>query len=347
VYPAEVVRRAIAGVVLGAAAQACYSGGFLDDTCERLPAGCVGTTAVGSSSGGDQTTAVTTVTPTTGDATTTGLTTDATSSGSSGGNTTEAPPGVLFDGPAFRVDTLSIVDPHLYLKAFACSEVQSFINTGLTKSIDDRDTNLILLARNYDPAAATQEFYFYRDADCPPGEDYCLLIDAVPPTVFVSFNRDEANCLDVAIATVNPAHVNELNIPVAPCVVSPTASLPIQLSADLDPITFYLGQFAAQYDMADTDPVGLKNALLYGFIPKADANTINYNYEGVPINLWSVVRGGDHPDACPVPADGMPGSVSDVDLIDLDPNDAEPAIEGVFLYLNFTAEKIDFYAPPP
>jgi hypothetical protein len=347
VYPAVVLRGAIPGVMLGAAAlPACYSGGFLDDTCERLPAGCVGSTAISSSSSsGDDTT---TVTPTTSDATTTtGLPADTSSSSDSGGSTTEALPGVLFDGPAFRVDTLSIVDPHLYLKAFGCSEVQSFINTGLTKSIDDRDTNLILLARDYDPAAATQEFYFYRDADCPPGEDYCLLIDAVPPTIFVSFNRDEANCLDVAIATVNPAHVNELNIPVAPCVVSPTASLPIQLSADLDPITFYLGQFAAQYDTSDTDPVGLKNALLYGFIPKTDANTINYNYQGVPINLWSVVRGGDHPDACPVPADGMPGSVSDVDLVDLDPNDAEPPIEGVFLYLNFTATKINFYAPPP
>lgn len=27
----------------------------------------------------------------------------------------------------------------------------------------------------------------------------------------------------------------------------------------------------------------------------------HYTFEDIPINLWSVVRGGDHPMACPVP----------------------------------------------
>ncbi len=323
-----------AGVAAIGAMTGCFRGSFLDDTCEQLPQGCAAATSTGATSG-------TTAPPTTEPASSTS-TSGASSTGEPTG-TTGAAPGILFDGPAFRVDTLTIVDPHLFLSAFACQDVQDFINSSLTTSIAQHDTNLVLLAKNYDPAAPTQEFYFYRDAGCPIGEDYCLLLEEVVPTIFVSFNRDELNCYDVSVGTLNPENINDLSLPVAPCVISPTASLPLQITPDLDPVTFYVGQFAAQYSLGDADPTALISAILYGFIPRSDGEKINYTYNNFPINFWSVVRGSSHPMACPVPM----GAVSDVDYFDEDGDGPLPPIEGVFLYMNFTARKIDFYAPPP
>jgi hypothetical protein len=334
VYAASVARAGYAvGVLAAVAVTGCFRGGFLDDTCEQLPEGCTGASTESPSS--------TTTTPTTGASTTTG---DDTSTGAPTTGT-GGPPGVLFPGPAFRIETMQIVDPYLYLMAFACDDVQGFINAGVTKSLMERESNVVIVAKNYDPDAPTQEFLFYRDADCPVGEDYCLLIDTVLPTAFISANKDEGNCLAIDLSTVNPDHVLDLNLPNAPCVVTPTASLPVELSPDLDPINFYLGRFAAQYAPAAEEPTELINAVLHGFIPRDDALKINYTFEGIPINLWSVVRGSDHPMACPVPMDGMPGSIADVDVVDLDAEGPMPPIPGVFLYLNFTAKKIDFYAP--
>lgn len=300
----------------------CFSASFLDDTCERLPAGCGGSTSSGSSSGGVPTT---------------------TGGSSSSSGTTGSSLGFRYEGPAFRVDEMRIVDPHLYVSKPLCFDGYDAVNMGLAVSLEARETNLILLAIDYDPDAATQEFRFYRAANCPVGESYCLLDDLVVPTVFVAFNRDTENCLVVDEVTINPASLPELALPTPPCMVSPKASLPVQLTPDLSPINFYQGQFAARYEPSDQAPGRMLDGVLQGFIPKTEAETLEYKYLGMAINLWSVIRGSDHPDAC---AADMTHP-SDVDLVDLDPNDGLPAEPGVYLYLNFSATKIDFYAPEP
>jgi len=321
----------------------CFRGDFLDDTCEQLGQ-C---TAAASTSTGP---ATGTTPPTTGDDTSTSTSTSTSSSGTGTGDgsssgTTGEPPGILFEGPAFRIDQLQIVDPHLYISKLFCQDVTAFVNTGLTSSVQEHDSNVLLVAKDYDPMAATQTFLLYRDADCPLGEDYCVLLKDVLPTSFVSGNKDAGNCLDVQVSTVNPTNINTINIPNAPCVTSPTASVQLELTSDLSPITFYQGKFAAQYAETQEDPTELRNAILYGFIPKADAEMITYTFMNMQINFWSVIRGSDHPDACPVPADMMPGSVSDVDMLDLDADGPEPPTIGVFLYLNFSAKRVKFYAP--
>lgn len=333
---AAVVRGTVFAVSTALGLTGCFSASFLDDTCERLPGGCGGVSTGGSTSGTGSTSG--------GEVpTTSGTTTELSSVGSSSGTTGESL-GLLFEGPAFRIDEMRIVDPHLFISEFACVDAFSFINSGLTTTTATKETNLIFLAKDFDPDAATQEFWFYRAADCPQGEDYCLLDDLVPPTVFVSFNRDTEDCFTVDNETINPASLIDLTVPTFPCVVSPKASLPVQLTPELSPITFYQGQFAAHYEPDDQNPTELRDAILYGFIPKSEAETLSYNYNNMPINLWSVVRGSDHPDACP---EDLPGNPSDVDFVDLNPDDMLPAEAGVYLYLNFKASKIDFYAPPP
>jgi len=314
------------------------------------PGGCRDATC-----SGEMDTSSGSVVPTTGgDATTSTSTgeivTGAASTGSSGAasssddGTTAAPPGVPIEGAAFRVSRLEIVDPHLYLGALFCQDATGFLNSGVSSAIEAHEANLLLLAKDYDPDADTQTFLVYRDADCPQGADHCVLDDAVLPTTFVAVNKDDGNCLDVQLSTVNPANVEMLNLPVAPCVTSPTASLQLELPG-LDAVTLYMGKFSARYEPGDADPTALVDAILYGFIPKADAETLTYTFMDMVIDFWSMIRGSDHPDACPVPMDGAPGSVPDVDTLDLDGDGPMPPTPGVYLYMNFTAERVDLYAP--
>lgn len=339
-YAAPVVRGSSLVFVGAAALAGCFHADFLQNTCEEL-GGCSGVTT--SSSGGQTTTSP----PTTGDGTSTSTGTTSTGSGTdtAGSGTTAAPPGLPVPGLAFRIKTIEIIDPDMYYKAFACTNVSDFVNAALQTSIDQRDSNVLLVARDYDPDAATQEFLLYRDADCPAGQDYCLLLDKVLPVTFISGNKDQGNCLDAMISTLNPGNVDQLNLPNAPCVSSPNASVELELTPDLSPIKFYDGKFSAQYSPGDVDPTALTNAILYGFVPQADAELIVFTFMGAGINFWSVIRGSGHPDACPIPMDGLPGSVPDVDLLDLDGDGPNPPVTGIYLYLNFSAELIDLYAP--
>jgi len=255
---------------------------------------------------------------TTGAASTSGA--DASSGGSSESTGSEL--GLLLEGPSFRVSALEIVDPPLYRKLKddpeECLDASSLVNGGLMSSVETYDTNLLLVAKGYDPTKDTQEFLFYPSANCPPGEGYCVINPALLPTTFVAVNRDVGSCSEVDPMTINPTNYGLLHMPQAPCVVSPTASLELKLSKDLPPIAFLLGKFAAQYSPDPEVPGRLEMATLQGFVPEANAMMIDYNFNGIPVNLWSVIRGSGHPEGCLVPVDGEPGSVSDVDMVDVD-----------------------------
>jgi hypothetical protein len=245
----------------------------------------------------------------------------------------------------FRINTIKIIDPSLYYSGFMCADATGFVNGALQKSIVDRDSNVLLAARDYDPTLEFQPFEMFRDADCPIDKNYCLTIDTVIPVKFLSGNRDDLNCLDVEQSTINPANLNSLNFPKSPCVSSPNAAVELELSPDLSPIKFYDGKFSAQYSPDDDDPNALISAILYGFIPRADAELIIYKFMGAEIKFWSVVRGTDDPASCALPMDGAPGSVPDADMLDLDGDGPNPPVEGIYLYLNFTAERVDLYLP--
>ena len=334
VYAAAVMRGSSLLAVGAAALTGCFQGDFLRNTCEQQ-GGCAGTPSTSSSS-------ATTSPPTTGDGTSTSTSTSSSGSDDTvASGTTEALPGVPFDGMAFRISTIEIVDPHLYYSGLGCADATGFVNGALQKSIVDRDSNVLLVARDYDPNADFQEFLLYRDANCPFDEDYCLLLGTVLPVEFISGNKDDGNYLDVMISTVNPANVDGLNIPNAPCVSSPTASVELELAPELSPIKFYSGKFSAQYSPKDDDPTALVNAILYGFVPQSDAELIMFTLMDTVINFWAVIRGSGHVDSCPVPM----GSLPDVDMLDLDGDGPMVPVTGIYLYLNFTAERVKLYAP--
>ena len=178
-------------------------------------------------------------------------------------------PGLALAGPAFRVSTLELIDPRLYDSG--CAEVTGFLNLGTASAVGLHDTNVLLVAMNYDPAAKKQEFQLSHAADCPVREPYCVLLGDVPATVFFAEQRSAADCFDVDLTVVNPDNVDALHVPKAPCTVGTSTLMQLQLVPELGPITLFAGGFAARYQPDKLDPGELRSGVFYGFLPQADA----------------------------------------------------------------------------
>jgi len=329
--------RVIVAGGVGLALTGCFvdpgPGACADPACGAGPD--PGTATSTTTTGDEPTDTAATSTGTTG---TTGTTGPATT----GEDATTGPlPGVPVAGPAFRVDKLALADPRLYYSPLACVDGTDVVNDSIAAAIDARTTNILLVARDYDPDADLQEFSLYTAADCPPDADHCLLTPDLAPTSLVSVNKDAGNCLDLELANVNPANIDALHVPVAPCVSGPPATFKLALTPELSPIPVVRGRFAAQYAPDDLAPERLDNAILYGFVPRAEAEATKFMFMATPVSLWSLIRGSDHPDACEPPM----GQPPDVDELDLDGDGMTPPTPGVYLHLNFSARRIDLYAP--
>jgi hypothetical protein len=309
-----------------APAAACFSGDFLDNTCERMPGGCRSLET-------DSTTG------------TTGTTAADESSGTTVAPCPEAPPqapsplppasGTLMPGPAFRLREAQLVDPHLYHPALNCDESGAFLTAELNASLADYETNLVFLTLQYDPDAATQSFAFFRDAPCDKAGQYCLRDPANISLPFVATNVDAGDCaVDVAPLSYDDEDILDLNRPIAPCFESPIASLQLQLIPEKPPVSMYIAQFAATYEGDDCDPQGLTRGVMTGFITREDAIAAKYTIAGFDIALWDVIRGSET-NECEIP-DGERTSVDKALL------DGEYQI-GVYLYLNVVFERIPMY----
>lgn len=273
-----------------------------------------------------------------------------TSASSTGGSTTtsadattSALPGIPLAGPVFRTTALELVDPRLY--ASDCKEISGFLQIGMMAAVQSHATNLLFAAMNYDADAAVQEFQIFRDGDCVLGEPYCVLPVAVAPAVVGAENHDVDPCVGFDAATINPDVLDDLHDTQAPCTIGPPTTMQVQLLPGFEPVPLVAGRFAARYVPDELAPTDLRKGVLWGFVPKAQAEQLTFAVEDVKFNLWASLRGSDHPDACPVPMDDLPGSVTDVDVLDMDTDGPEPPTPGVYLYLNFAADRVDAYAP--
>lgn len=294
--------------------------------------GCASETASAATTADESPTTTTTSASTTGGSTT-----------ASEDATTSALPGIPLAGPVFRTTALELVDPRLY--APDCKEISGFLQIGMMAAVQSHATNLLFAAMNYDPAAAVQEFQIFRDADCELGQPYCVLPLAVAPAVVGAENRDVDACVGFDPATINPDVLAEIHDTQAPCTIGPPTTMQIQLLPGFDPVPLVAGRFAARYQPDELAPTDLRKGVLWGFVPKAKAEQLTFAVDDVKFNLWASLRGSDHPGACPVPIDDLPGSVTDVDALDMDTDGPEPPTPGVYLYLNFAADRVDAYAP--
>lgn len=301
----------------------CFRGEFLDNTCERLD-------RCGASSAGSSTSLATTDAPT-----------------SSGGASSTGDGLVELPYFALRINSVALVDPNLYasfLDGGLCTNVRKDLSGLVNAEIASGESNLVIAAALYDPDAAQFNFGVYQNPTCDVAARTCTIPQDPAPPPFPAVNIDAGECLPVDTAVINPANVPELRSPTPPCFVTPAGSFSLKLGDNLGFIALTAFQMSASYAPDELDPAGLTDGLIRGFIREQDALDINYDLNGLSINLWSVIAGSGHPDECAT--ENM--FASDVDLIDLtgpdDKPDGVPETRGVWLFLNFTAERVTLLA---
>ncbi len=298
----------------------CYRGGTPPMLCEG--AACGLTTGSSSSSGepstGEPATA-TTVLPTTGEPTT----------------------GEPVDNSiTFRLDSLTFIDPHLFLTspddpAICVNDVTGFVNVALN---DDAKSGQFNLLARFEDFEGVNEMRLV-DADCeepavPGGRRVCTPSIKTQAVLLTTSKVDVGGCREL-----DPLHhaaitLPDIHDPQAPCVRSNQVDFSIPVSDSVGALNLRDAQFASRLDSV-VDPQRLEDGLLTGFLTKAVAEDLNFENDafGV-INLWALI---DSPACVPGYPDYLP-SIDEFLINDL-------PVTGVWLAINFTAERVDYVAP--
>lgn len=320
--------RAVTGAL--ALAGALQAGCFRDGGAPQLCAGAAcGLT--GSSTGVD----------TTGGPPTTG-----------GDSTTGAP---VDRSVTFRLDAMSFVDPHLFLSdpgdegttggtsggtsggaaATCIMDVTTLVNQTLKGDVDDGKFNLIARFTEFGVIDEMRLF----DGDCddpvePGGRRVCSQNPKAQAVLLSTEALGVGGCSQLDPSRYQPINAPLIHAPQGPCVRTREFDFSVPVSDSVGSLNLRDAQFSARLD----DPVApqrLEDGVLYGFLPKAVAEdlVINAPLFGA-VNLWDTI---DSP-AC----EGMYSAyLPSTDMFEINGMDAL----GVWIAINFTAERVDFVGP--
>lgn len=237
---------------------------------------------------------------------------------------------------AFRITQLTLVDPHTYSgDMVSCLDSTATYNQSFAASIGSFDINTTLVLRPLDPALDSGTVMDIVPAACVDGETIANCTDKdVPPAsvITASFNNIEGGaCLSPVAGSQNPLYgmaPNEiLHEPRSPCFVSamiPSFSLGLAPTLKL-PLSNV--QIAAAYEL-EGGSQRLVQGVLRGFLSSSVAMTAVGTLNGFPFTPWLVLAGGG---GCQPPMN----PIDDIDSV------AAPR-DGVWMYFNFTAERVDW-----
>lgn len=258
--------------------------------------------------------------------TTTGETTSS-STTSTTTTTTGAPP---LEPRTFRIDSLSLVDPHLF--SDLCVDVAGLVNSfGLKQQIEDGELNLVLHFDAFDPddlAAVLAEA-----SACDLAAGTCVLEDDI--SLLLPVERiTEPPCLGLDPAVLSSKSAAALYSPQPTCFRTGAVELALPLGAADAPLFMLQTQVAFNFDDPD-DPAAVQRGVISGFLPRASAEEVDIEVSGASYNLWAMIRG---PDGC---AEKFPDLLPSVDEL----ADEDGPIEGVWLAFNTTASRIALVSP--
>ncbi|MEZ4380078.1 MAG: hypothetical protein R3A79_01930 [Nannocystaceae bacterium] len=281
----------------------CYRGDFLDNACDRKGTCVLSETASDGTDG-------------------------STSSGGEGSSSsTTGAPAV----DAYRIDSLKMVDPHVYYDLGGCGDRTDLLNFAFDDEVKGGGVNMMLLLDPADPSLTKAPLTLTEGiCDLSGSAPVCAPKDSTL-VMTVAENSDIA-CDVTRPETINPAYAKP-NVAAAPCFTSPrgTVILPA-LTSELPPLVLYDAQLTAKYG-SDAAPVdGLVSGLITGFIPESAAREIDGTIAELPFNLWATIAGGE-------------GCQEDVNN-PIDDTDANPSPEnperGIQMHLNFTAVRAEW-----
>lgn len=243
---------------------------------------------------------------------------------------------------AFRITSLELVDPHTYTfdpVLGVCTDSTATLNGFIAQSIANFDVSNTLVLRPLDPDSAVVKLQ-YVSALCIDGEPTNCTDRMVAATHSVdadAFNRMAGACGEVAPNSLNPGYDAPAR-PSSPCIVSATIDgTPVRLAAQTGMLPLDLAlvevEMAAAYAV-DGEPQKLVQGTLRGFMPAATAMLPAGQANGISFVPWSVLAGGA---GCQV--DPM-NTFSDID------NHGVYG-QGVWMYFNFTAERVQWATDRP
>jgi hypothetical protein len=249
---------------------------------------------------------------------------------------------------AFRITSLTLIDPHFYTgDAIKCDDATSAYNQTWNDHLDAFEIHPTLVMSPLDPRVETATKLQIVPARCiAVGEDVNCDDVGVQPVdiVEVIFNNSLQGgmCGGPVMGSTNPDYAIDqfepLSTPESPCFLSaliPGLKLPLGPSFRL-PLSNV--QISAAYDLEvdEEDPLDkqrLIEGLIVGFLPTNVGKSVTLGTLGPgpgPFVPWNVIAG----------AASCKTTIDDVDT-------AIVSHDGVWIYFNFTAERVAWSSGAP
>lgn len=242
---------------------------------------------------------------------------------------------------AFRITRLTLVDPHFYSgDAISCMDSTGMYNKSWNDALDDFDISPTIVISPLDPAIESSTKLQVLPARCIKAGDAvnCSDADTLPADiveVIFSNSLQGGVCGGPIMGSLNPDYASDkydpLSSPESPCFLSsliPKLKLPLGTNFRL-PLSNV--QISAAYSLEITDDQPeqqLVEGLIVGFLPTDVGSDPNLgSLAGMPFTPWKVIAGAA---GCQIA--GQP-IIDDVDT-------AIVSHDGVWMYFNFTAERV-------
>jgi cysteine-rich repeat protein len=245
-------------------------------------------------------------------------------------------------GPtAFRFNTLSLRDPHVFVSVVFCldvtdTQVAGFsVNSAIQKSLQndndmppdgklDLSPTIVFRPLTQTNAATTALDFYFADCTSPMATTSCAPGTTAPASVTATV-ASAGTCLAPFTGTTHP-YTPAITKPTGPCFASSATTITLTLAGI--PITLHDARIAATY--SGSPATNVVNGLLEGFISETDANATILP-SSLPLvggqPLSSILAGGT----------GSCQSSSDKDV--------DNGVTGWWFYLNFTAPKVPWTDP--
>jgi hypothetical protein len=235
------------------------------------------------------------------------------------------PPDAATGGPtAYRITSLSIVDPKLWLQPGAgtdCTDLSAYVNQSVTSQIANGTIDALIVFEPLNTASGMSTPTELIFGDCDDTHLNCSASAGAIQSSLTATSMTSGTCLDVVSGTLAHDSPPTIDKPRGPCFGAAGDSGILDLAGlRLDLLQARIGATWS----TEVVPVNLTSGLIYGFLTKAEAASVTV--PGIGVTLDHLLRGGG---SC---ADGM-GSDTDT---------GPHGESGWYLYLTFSASKVSF-----
>lgn len=256
--------------------------------------------------------------------------TDPTTSGTSSSATSSSTGAPVDNSRHFRLDSLAIIDPHLFLGS-PCTDVTDVLNAMiLAAQIDSGEFNLLLSFEDYDLDAL--EPALSEAVSC----DLAAMTCVVAPTLSLSVPAeriDAGDCVTLDFAALSSKSPALLNTPVPICFRTMRAELSLPIQGAKIPLELIDAQIVFNLAPLD-DATTMTNGLLYGFFTRKSAEGTMVTVQPFMSDVWSMITGASDMDCAAKNPDYLPSA------------ETYMGTEGVWMAVNFSATRVSVTEGP-